>query len=107
MNEPMKEHMYIIKASCYKCKTPLNIAIIDRDLKNSSMRGPESFSSEEIKIAQNNDVVIKEHHSYTMDTNYHANTCPSCNAFIGQHFLHEYLIDAIYGDYEHKKIDLI
>jgi hypothetical protein len=63
MNEPLKEHMYIIKASCYKCKTSLNIAIIDRDLNNSSMRGPESFSSGEIKIAQNNDDVIKERHS--------------------------------------------
>ena len=100
----MKEQMYIIAASCYKCKKDINIATI---YDNTTMRGPESFSSEEIKIAQNNDVVIKEHHSYTMDTNYLANTCPGCNAFIGQHFLHEYLIDAMYGDYEHKKIDLI
>lgn len=104
MNQPEKEQMYIITVSCYKCEKDINIAVM---YGNTTMRGPELFSLEEIKIAKEQDVKIMEQYSYTMGTTYQANTCGQCNAFVGQHFLPEYLSDALYGDYEYKKIDIV
>lgn len=110
MNEPIKEQMYIIAASCWKCKKDMNVAIIESNdnKRKGSICGPEVFSSEEIKIAENHNVLIKEHHSYTREESYYANTCPSCNTFIGQFYLFtSYFVPAVqYGDYEYKIIEI-
>ena len=110
MNESSKEQMYIITAPCWKCDKTINIAVIDGDMnkRNSTLCGSEAFSPEEIKTAQNHNVLIKEQHSYTMQESYQANTYPHCNALIGQHFLFtEYFVPAVQDeDYEYKVIDI-
>ncbi|KRD06337.1 hypothetical protein ASE21_19395 [Flavobacterium sp. Root901] len=106
MKESIQTQMYIIKAECYKCDAPMNIAIIKSEKRNGFC-GPEAFSTEEKRIAENNGVIIREQHSYTMEQTYDANTCPHCNAFVGQHYLlTEYFVPAECSDYEYKVIDI-
>lgn len=106
MSEPIQEQMYIIAAECYKCDEAMNVAIIKSEKRNSFC-GPEAFSAEEKKIAKNNGVTIRQQRSYTMEQTYDANTCPHCNAFVGQHYLlTEYFVPAECGDYEYKIVNV-
>src|SRR5690606_10633452 len=109
MNEGVQEQMYIITAPCWKCDNTINIAIIKGDVKKrNGFCGPELFSEEEKKLAENYNVIIREHHSYTREETYYANTCLHCNTFIGQHYLFaEYFVSAVNGDYEYGIIDII
>ncbi len=105
MNEPIKEGMYIIATTCYKCEKPMNVAIISRG--NNGFCGAEGFTAEEKIIAKNNDVIIEHRYSGTRQDSYDASTCPHCNAFIGQHFLFtEYISPIIYGECEFKFVDI-
>jgi hypothetical protein len=65
MNESIKEGMYIIPTTCYKCEQPMNVAIIQRN--NGSFCGPEAFSVEEKSIAKNHGVIIED--QYSQDKN--------------------------------------
>lgn len=106
MSDSNQKQMYIIKVECYKCDQSINVAII-KDGQRNGFCGPDSFSAEEKKLAENNGVSIRPQHSYTMEQTYEANTCPHCNAFIGQHYLlTDYFVPAEYGDYEYKVIDI-
>lgn len=107
MSDPIQDKMHIITAECYKRNQPINVAII-KSGKSNGFCGPEVFSAEEKKMAKNQGVVIKQQHSYTMEQTYDANTCPHCNAFIGQHYLlTEYFVPAKCGDYEYKTIHIV
>lgn len=109
MNKPIKQQMYIITAPCWKCQDIMNVAVIVGDVRiRKGFYGPEAFSQEEKKIAENNGVVIKEQHSYTRVETYSANTCPNCNTFIGKFYLFtEYFEPAEFGEYKYIIIDLI
>lgn len=102
------KQMYIVKASCWKCGGPYNVAVAhgNAEINSGRMYGPELFSEEEMKIAENNDVFIKMQYSSIRQENYLANTCPHCGIFTGQHYLFEYFIGAEYGDFQFKKIDM-
>jgi hypothetical protein len=104
MNESIKEGMYIIATTCYKCEKPMNVAVTYR---NNGFRGPEGFSAEEKNIATNHEVIIEHRYSGTRQDSYDANICPHCNAFMGQHFLFpEYSTGVMYGDFEFKFVDI-
>jgi len=104
MNYSIKEGMYIISTSCYRCEKPMNVAVIQR---KGGHCGPEAFSEEEKRIAENHNVTIRDQYSGTRREYYDANTCPNCNTFVGQHYLFtDYLTSAIYGGEAYKIIDL-
>lgn len=104
-NTPLQKKMYIISAPCWKCQENFNVTLIKPE--QSQMYGPESFSEEEIKIAEKHDAIIKMQHSGIRQESYNANTCPHCGTFIGQHYLFtDYFCSAQYGDYPYKLIDL-
>ena len=103
----MKKQMYIVTAPCWKCDGIMNVAMISDSGKGNDFCGPEGFTEEEQRIAENNNVVIRKHNSHTRGEFYRANTCPHCNTFIGQHYLFtDYFTAAEYGDYEYKTIAL-
>lgn len=107
MDEPIQ--MYIITAPCWKCDKEMNVAVIKGDKKRHDFCGPEKFSEEEKKIAENHNVIISKRHSYTREEDYYANICTHCNTFIGQHFLFTgYFSLAVHqeDDYKYKKIHL-
>lgn len=87
----------------------MNVALIigDSQINNGQVYGPEAFSQEEIKIAEDHNVMIKEHYSGMRQETYYASTCAHCNAFVGQHYLFiDYYCEAKDGYLEHKKIDI-
>lgn len=102
--------MYIVKTSCWKCGGPMNAAVINSEpeRKGGQMCEPEGFSAEELKLAEDNGVIIKEQHSYTMGENYLANTCPHCGTFIGSHYMFTGIYcPVLYNDCEYKIIDIV
>lgn len=106
--KPLKKQMYIILVSCWKCKESMNIALIDGnvEINHGSVYGPETFSDAEVKLAENNNVIMEVHHSGTRNDEYLANTCTHCGTFSGQHYHFEYLMDAQYGHYLYKSFDI-
>lgn len=62
MNEQTPEQMYIIAASCYKCKGEINVAVVKCDVqKHGGFYGPELFSEQEKKMAESHNVLIENH----------------------------------------------
>ena len=102
--------MYIISANCWKCKQPMNVALIrttDYDKRGATTVGPKFFSEEELHTAVLEGVYIKNQYSNTANESYSANTCQKCGSFIGEHFLFtDYLNPAELGDYTYKRIEL-
>ncbi len=101
--------MYVVKTRCWRCNGMMNVAVISGDpmIGNGQVYGPESFSSYEIKLAESNEVIIRKQYSATRQENYLANSCPHCQAFVGQHYLFtEIFCSAQYGDCEYKLINI-
>lgn len=90
-----KTLLTIVEGPCWKCPNTMKVAIKSEFFSHS---GPRDFTSEELKIAKENGVLIKKHYSKTMQESYFANTCPHCGAFSGEHYLFtDYLVPAGYG----------
>ncbi len=101
--------MLIVNTTCWKCGGTMNAAVVhlDPEIRKGQMYGPQSFSSAEIKLAEENDVIIKEQYSSIRRVNYYANTCPHCGIFVSQHYLFtEIYCSAQYGDCEYTTIDI-
>ena len=106
MNNPICKHcdnplslkiMKIIETECWKCNSSMKVAIMhspDDFIKGSSHPGPDLFDNEDIDFAKSKEVLIMPHHSKTADDTYLANTCGSCNAFVGGHYLFDYFCRA-------------
>jgi predicted Zn-ribbon and HTH transcriptional regulator len=91
-NPLQKKIMTIVNGPCWKCNSNMNIASISTS-KRTIIRGisnflaPGDFNMEEIKAARDNNVHLKHHYSKTAGYSYLANTCPKCNAFVGDHYV--------------------
>lgn len=92
-----KSKMQIITSDCWKCHGKMKIALM---LSDNSFSGPSEFTKEQIIFAQNKGVILKEHFSKTVNEKYTANTCGHCGAFIGNHFIHDYLYDPDAEEFE-------
>jgi hypothetical protein len=57
------------------------------------VRGPDEFSDDEVAAACRSGVVLRLNNSKRLNTDYIANVCPQpqCGAFIGKHFMLEYM----------------
>lgn len=97
-NSPLSlKIMRIIEGECWKCNALMTIAIMhspNDQIRDTSHPGPDLFNKEEIEFSRSKGVLIKPHHSQTADDTYLANTCGSCDAFIGGHYLFEYFCQA-------------
>ncbi|WP_025146619.1 hypothetical protein [Pedobacter jeongneungensis] len=94
---PEKE-MLIIDGNCWKRNAEMKVAIVAQNNGQYSpdIYGPESFSAGEIKLAEQQGVVVQEHFSATRNEHYFANTCPECRTFLGQHYLFlDYFCEAV------------
>lgn len=84
--------MEVMTVPCWRCGNNMKIAMI-RSHTNYPSLFPTHFSAEEIEIAKQHGVCIQKRYSQTMNQIYYANTCPKCNAFIGDFFKHEYVYE--------------
>ena len=97
--------MNIIDANCYKCGNDMKVVYIDSPSTFTTIY-PDQFLHSEVKLALDNGAVIKQSYSRTAGRGYSANVCPRCNAFIGEHYLHEeYIMPSVYGEYNYTTID--
>ncbi len=79
--------LHVADIPCWRCGLAMKAAVIRAD---GRMAGPEAFSIEQTKIAEESGVYISRHHSRISNRRYLANTCPSCRAFTGAPYLHLY-----------------
>ena len=97
-NSPLSlKIMKIIEGDCWKCNASMKIAVMHSphdQIRGSTHPGPDLFNTEEVDFARSKEVIIKSHHSHTAEETYQANTCGSCDAFVGSHFLFEYSCQA-------------
>lgn len=96
----------IITTSCWKCNKEMKVALAEgRNDSDGACRGPESFTAQEIKLAEANGVILKIAESKTAEELYLANICPYCGAFVGQwYFFTGYYAPALYG---HLKYEVV
>lgn len=96
-----EKSMVIIDSSCWKCNGPMKVAVLDC---GHWYPGPDEFSQEELTFAASKGTLIKNNYSNTASKSYPSNTCPSCSAFTGDHFLFtDHYTEAIYGHYAYER----
>jgi len=80
-NFQQKYIMSIIDGKCWKCYSPMKVAIMKNGV-NKFLFGPEKFSLAEITYARAKGVAINEFHSKITGDQYQANFCGQCGTFI-------------------------
>jgi len=107
-----KLHMYINESACYRCGNNLKYSYI-MSQTGDMVRGhgnhlyPEDFTEKELHLARSNGVVLKKRYSKTSGYSYLANSCNSCSAFIGNHYMFtDYISQEDYEDAEKNKHDV-
>jgi hypothetical protein len=97
-----EKNLVIIDSSCWKCHSPMKIAMIE--LHNYQPAGPDEFSEKELGLSRNKGVMIQTNFSKTVGEAYLSNTCPRCDALTGNFYLTEHLSDAHYGYLTYERI---
>jgi len=97
-----KRLLAVWTSECYRCRSPMNIAITMKE-KNlisgelPSEKTPKYFLEKEIQMAKANGVFIRKHYSKTMDCSYNACTCQRCGAFLGEHYMIDEIMNVVYA----------
>ncbi|MEJ7691572.1 hypothetical protein [Daejeonella sp.] len=92
--------LVIIDADCWKCKAPMKVGMLDC---GGYHPGPEAFTDDELALAREEGVDIRDNFSRTIGESYLSNTCPHCDALTGQHYLFtDYFVPANNGEYPYE-----
>ena len=84
---PLKEnHLVIDLAVCRRCKRHLKVCFIQ--IAENYTRGTYAFDNYQTQVAKNCGVCLEQQFSQTLGKKYLANTCPTCQTFVGEHYLH-------------------
>lgn len=81
-NHMSSKHLLIVNGDCWKCGAPMKVAAVQGD-----MGYERDFLPSDIQLATQHGVFMKSHYSRTAGRRYIANTCPVCQAFVGDHYL--------------------
>jgi len=93
------KYMTVIEGDCYRCKKKMKVASINTSDGRLRNLRPSDFTIEEVNIAKSKGVSLVKNYSKTMRTSYIANTCPSCRAFAGDHYIFtDYIAPAGFGE---------
>jgi hypothetical protein len=95
-----EKSLVIIDSECWKCNSKMKVAIMDC---NGHYTGPEAFTGDELTFARSKGVLIKNNFSKTVGESYLSNTCPTCAALTGQHYLFtDHYTEAMNGYYTYE-----
>jgi hypothetical protein len=95
-----EKKLVIIDSECWKCNSKMKVAIMDC---NGHYPGPETFTDDELTFARSKGVLIKNNFSRTAGESYLSNTCPTCAALTGQHYLFtDHYTEAMNGYYAYQ-----
>lgn len=87
-NRMARKSFLIVDGECWKCSASMKVGcLLD---KNSYIQGyveTIDFAPSDIGFATEQGCYLKSHYSRTARERYVANTCRSCGAFIGEHYL--------------------
>lgn len=94
--------MAIGNIECHRCDQPMKIALIVSSAwlkkKHFDPKTPISFDESERTFAKEHGVIVQQRFSKTRGEYYQANVCSHCKAFIGEHFLIDYIMELFYDD---------
>jgi hypothetical protein len=90
-----KKYLHIVEAPCFKCKNLIKISFLEIA---GECYSPESFNTNEHRLATARGCTLKRRYSKTSHERYLANTCTNCDAFIGNYFLDDYFQDFADGE---------
>ncbi len=79
--------LHVAEILCWRCGFAMKAAAVSSE---GRVAGPEVFSNEQMRIAEESGVYISRGYSRRSNRRYMANTCPSCGAFTGAPYLHRY-----------------
>ena len=89
--------VFVVEISCWKCEEPMLMAF---GQVGESTNGSFVITSElpEVAIAAAIEVgaILRVHYSRTMEEAYRANTCGSCGTFVGERYIFDKAVDALY-----------
>jgi hypothetical protein len=99
-----KSEMMIITTPCWKCDKEMLMAVEGTDT-GDLLATPSGFDDAERALAERHGVLLREQPSKTAGETYLANTCPSCDAFIGEWFIYaHYFCEALYGRLKYQRV---
>lgn len=97
-----KKQLLIIDAHCWKCAAQMKVAAIHGEAGYISH---SEFSDSDVKLANEKGAWLISQYSCTVGRRYRANTCKKCRAFIGDHYLFDYITASHYkGDVYKKEV---
>jgi hypothetical protein len=86
--EPMDQRvLHVVTGTCWKCSSDMPIAFIDC---GGVMYSPEEMTEVEKAKAKELSAHLQNRLSQTLGERYCANTCPTCRAMTGSHYLHDF-----------------
>ena len=84
--------MHIINVPCWKCEKIMKVAVLSCN-NEQFLYGPEYFSEKDLKIARENEAIIKNIFGEIVRDSYNANICKHCGTFVGAFYLfQEYFV---------------
>jgi hypothetical protein len=99
-----KSDMMIITTPCWNCRKDMRMAVEGTET-GDLLATPSGFGNKERALAERHGVLLREHASATAGDTYLANTCPSCNAFIGEWYIYaHYFCEALYGRLTYQRV---
>lgn len=104
-----KKIMAIREIKCYRCHMPMKISLIISSAwqkkHHFSIRSPRDFDGIERRFAKEHEAIVGRRYSKIMEETYQVNVCSQCKAFIGEHYLFDYMVELEYDD-ENKENSL-
>ena len=115
-------NLSIITGRCWSCHEEMKVAVLERQGKGTKVEWeddewhiefeiarlpPSGFSADQRTATENHGVILKKQYSKKIGKSYLANTCPHCDNFVGEAFLHaEFALPAEYGEYSSESVEV-
>ena len=89
--------VYVVEISCWQCKEPMLMAFGQiGKATNASFVSTSELPEVAIATAVEVGAILRVHYSRTMETAYRASTCGSCGTFVGERYVFDEAVDALY-----------
>ena len=89
--------VYVVEITCWQCKEPMLLAFGQTGkARNASFVGTSELPKVAIAAAAEVGAILRVHYSRTMAAAYRASTCGSCGTFVGEHYVFDEAVDALY-----------
>ena len=89
--------VYVVEIPCWQCKEPMLLAFGQTGKEsNASFVSPSELPKAAVAAAENVGAILRVHYSHTIEAAYRASTCGSCGTFVGEHYVFDEAVDALY-----------